>query len=197
MKILKLLVKAPAKINLSLDVLHKRPDGFHEVEMIMTTIDLADRIELAEVKGDQILIESQNRFVPDDQRNLAFQAAKLLKERYQVRSPLMHRLVMLAITLVCALAGEAATSHAYAAQRDCQTIRTPATSARAGYFLRRLPVELQLPRLPLRAGLVPGARRDQAPEAASALGAASAEHCMKTERPRKTGASAETAHTFN
>ncbi len=36
----------------------------------------------------------------------------------------MHRLVMLAITLVCALAGEAATSHAYAAQRDCQTIRT-------------------------------------------------------------------------
>ncbi|RLQ91692.1 4-(cytidine 5'-diphospho)-2-C-methyl-D-erythritol kinase [Falsibacillus albus] len=81
---MKLLVKAPAKINLSLDVLHKRPDGFHEVEMVMTTIDLADRIELAEVKGNQISIESQNRFVPDDQRNLAYQAAKLLKERYQV-----------------------------------------------------------------------------------------------------------------
>ena len=44
MDVLKLLVKAPAKINLSLDVLYKRPDGFHEVEMIMTTIDLADRI---------------------------------------------------------------------------------------------------------------------------------------------------------
>ena len=43
---MKLLVKAPAKINLSLDVLHKRSDGYHEVEMIMTTIDLADRVEL-------------------------------------------------------------------------------------------------------------------------------------------------------
>ena len=38
--------KAPAKINLALDVLFKRPDGYHEVEMIMTTVDLADRIEL-------------------------------------------------------------------------------------------------------------------------------------------------------
>jgi hypothetical protein len=37
---------------------------------------------------------------------------------------LMHRLVLLAAMLVCALAGEAATSHAFAAQRDCQTIRT-------------------------------------------------------------------------
>lgn len=43
---MKLSMKAPAKINLSLDVLGKRPDGFHEVEMIMTTIDLSDRIEL-------------------------------------------------------------------------------------------------------------------------------------------------------
>ena len=40
------MVKAPAKINLALDVLYKRPDGYHEVEMIMTTVDLADRLEL-------------------------------------------------------------------------------------------------------------------------------------------------------
>ncbi|RDI38404.1 4-(cytidine 5'-diphospho)-2-C-methyl-D-erythritol kinase [Falsibacillus pallidus] len=83
---MKVLVKAPAKINLSLDVLHKRPDGFHEVEMVMTTIDLADRIELSEIKGNQIMIESQNRFVPDDQRNLAYQAAKLLKDRFDVHT---------------------------------------------------------------------------------------------------------------
>ena len=51
---MRLLVKAPAKINLSLDVLFKRPDGYHEVEMIMTTIDLADRLEftLLESKGN-------------------------------------------------------------------------------------------------------------------------------------------------
>lgn len=77
-------MKAPAKINLSLDVLYKRPDGYHEVEMIMTTIDLADRIELSCLPHNEIKITSQNRFVPDDQRNLAFQAAKLLKDRFHV-----------------------------------------------------------------------------------------------------------------
>jgi len=82
---LKLLVKAPAKINLSLDVLHKRPDGYHEVEMIMTTIDLADRLELSLLDKDEIHIVSHNRFVPDDQRNLAYQAASLLKTRFQVK----------------------------------------------------------------------------------------------------------------
>lgn len=81
----KLLVKAPAKINLTLDVLHKRQDGFHEVEMIMTTIDLADRLELTLLDSDKITILSHNRFVPDDQRNLAYQAAKLLKERFNVK----------------------------------------------------------------------------------------------------------------
>jgi 4-diphosphocytidyl-2-C-methyl-D-erythritol kinase len=83
--VVKLLVKAPAKINLSLDVLYKRPDGFHEVEMIMTTIDLADRVELTLLEQDKIHILSHNRYVPDDQRNLAFQAAQLLKDRYQVK----------------------------------------------------------------------------------------------------------------
>ena len=82
---MKILVKAPAKINLSLDVLHKRPDGYHEVEMVMTTIDLADRIELSLHDEDRIVIQSHNRFVPDDQRNLAYQAAHLLKERFQVK----------------------------------------------------------------------------------------------------------------
>ena len=82
---MKLLVKAPAKINLSLDVLHKRSDGYHEVEMIMTTIDLADRIELTLLNEDKINIVTHNRFVPDDQRNLAFQAAKLLKERFAIK----------------------------------------------------------------------------------------------------------------
>jgi 4-diphosphocytidyl-2-C-methyl-D-erythritol kinase len=82
---LRLLVKAPAKINLSLDVLHKRNDGYHEVEMIMTTIDLADRLELTLLGQDDIKIISHNRFVPDDARNLAYQAALLLKERFSIK----------------------------------------------------------------------------------------------------------------
>ncbi|WP_442342021.1 MULTISPECIES: 4-(cytidine 5'-diphospho)-2-C-methyl-D-erythritol kinase [Cytobacillus] len=85
MESLKLLVKAPAKINLSLDVLGKREDGYHEVEMIMTTIDLADRLELTLLDKDEIKIVSHNRFVPDDHRNLAYQAAHLLKNRFNVK----------------------------------------------------------------------------------------------------------------
>lgn len=82
---MRILEKAPAKINLSLDVTRKRPDGYHEVEMIMTTIDLADRIELTELAEDEVRVSSHNRFVPDDQRNLAYQAAKLIKDRYNVK----------------------------------------------------------------------------------------------------------------
>jgi 4-diphosphocytidyl-2-C-methyl-D-erythritol kinase len=82
---LKVYEKAPAKINLSLDVLRKRDDGYHEVEMIMTMVDLADRIEMQELPRDTIIISSQAGYIPLDEKNLAFQAAKLIKERYEVK----------------------------------------------------------------------------------------------------------------
>lgn len=82
---MKLSVKAPAKINLTLDVLHKRDDGYHEVEMVMTTIDLADRIELSLLTESKIKIECSASFVPADARNLAYQAAKLIQDRYGVK----------------------------------------------------------------------------------------------------------------
>ena len=80
-----LYVKAPAKINLTLDVLYKRPDNYHEVEMIMTTVDLADRIGLENREDGLIKIISADRFVPDDDRNFAYQAAKLLKDTYGIK----------------------------------------------------------------------------------------------------------------
>jgi len=79
-----LYVKAPAKINLILDVLHKRTDGYHEVKMVMTTVDLADRVGLERRADSQIRIISADRYVPDDHRNLAYQAAKLLKDTYRI-----------------------------------------------------------------------------------------------------------------
>ncbi|NIK72204.1 4-(cytidine 5'-diphospho)-2-C-methyl-D-erythritol kinase [Paenibacillus sp. BK720] len=82
---MKIYEKAPAKINLLLDVLRKREDGFHEVEMIMTMVDLADRLELEELPRDTIIISSQAGYIPLDEKNLAFQAARLIKERYDVR----------------------------------------------------------------------------------------------------------------
>ncbi|WP_028543454.1 4-(cytidine 5'-diphospho)-2-C-methyl-D-erythritol kinase [Paenibacillus taiwanensis] len=82
---MKVYEKAPAKINLMLDVLRKREDGFHEVEMVMTMVDLADRLEMEELPRDTIIISSQAGYIPLDEKNLAFQAAKLIKERYEVR----------------------------------------------------------------------------------------------------------------
>ena len=83
---MKVYEKAPAKINLLLDVLHKRDDGFHEVEMIMTMVDLADRLTMEELPRDGIIISSQAGYIPLDEKNLAFQAARLIKERYNVRN---------------------------------------------------------------------------------------------------------------
>ena len=77
--------KAPAKINLTLDVLHKRPDGFHEVEMVMTTVDLADQVWLRSRNDGRIIIKASEPYVPDDRRNLAYQAADLLKCIYSVK----------------------------------------------------------------------------------------------------------------
>ncbi|MBO8178320.1 MAG: 4-(cytidine 5'-diphospho)-2-C-methyl-D-erythritol kinase [Bacillus sp. (in: Bacteria)] len=101
---MKLMVKAPAKINLSLDVLHKRPDGYHEVEMVMTTVDLADRIELTELKEDEVKIVTHNRFVPDDHRNHAYQAAQLLKDTYGIKKG-VHIEINKEIPVAAGLAG--------------------------------------------------------------------------------------------
>lgn len=82
---MKVYEKAPAKINLLLNVLAKRKDGYHEVEMIMTMIDLADRLQLQMIPENKIVIASQVNCIPLDKRNLAFQAAKLVKERYHIK----------------------------------------------------------------------------------------------------------------
>jgi len=79
-----LYVKAPAKINLTLDVLYKRPDNYHEVEMVMTTVDLADRISLESREDGIIEIISTDNFVPNDHRNFAYQAARLIKDTYGI-----------------------------------------------------------------------------------------------------------------
>ena len=77
--------KAPAKINLSLDVLHKRTsDEYHEVEMVMTTIDLADRLEFTTLTEDRIEVVLESRYVPNDERNLAYRAAKIFKDTFGI-----------------------------------------------------------------------------------------------------------------
>lgn len=81
-----LTIRANAKINLTLDVLYKRADGFHQVEMIMQAIELADKLSLEEKPSGDISITANIAHLPCDHRNLAFQAALLIKESCQVKS---------------------------------------------------------------------------------------------------------------
>ena len=73
---------APAKINLYLEILGDRPDGYHELAMILQTIDLADKIDLNANGTDSIRIHCDHPQVPSDQTNLAYGAAQLMKAQF-------------------------------------------------------------------------------------------------------------------
>lgn len=80
--------RAPAKINLTLDVLSKREDHYHELEMIMASVDLADHLTFSPLEVDRIEVYTNKAFLPVDNRNHVYQAARLVKERYQIRTGL-------------------------------------------------------------------------------------------------------------
>lgn len=81
---MEIIEKAPAKINLGLDALYKRQDGYHELEMIMASVDLSDRLILNETSRDEIIVETDNYFLPVDRRNHVYQAAELLKKKFKI-----------------------------------------------------------------------------------------------------------------
>ncbi|MEJ8552827.1 4-(cytidine 5'-diphospho)-2-C-methyl-D-erythritol kinase [Tepidibacter sp. Z1-5] len=76
-------LKCRAKINLSIDVLGKREDNYHLVEMIMQTIDLYDNVNIEEIDSG-IIIESDNEHVPTDSSNIAYKAADLIKQKFNI-----------------------------------------------------------------------------------------------------------------
>lgn len=76
--------KASAKINLGLDVIRKREDGYHEVKMIMQTISLYDKIILEKTDKKGITLSIDKSFLPADETNLAYKAAKLLMDEFDV-----------------------------------------------------------------------------------------------------------------
>ena len=78
-------IEAHAKINLSLDVLRKREDGYHDLKMIMQTVTLHDTVKLEAVdKG--IRLECNSKWVPCDGANIAWKAAGLLIDQYNIKS---------------------------------------------------------------------------------------------------------------
>lgn len=81
-------LQAYAKINLGLDVLRKRPDGYHEVKMIMQSISLADTLELKKIPEEAIRLingaERDDPEVPMDKANLIYRAIDLIKQKYAI-----------------------------------------------------------------------------------------------------------------
>lgn len=75
-----LTLAAPAKLNLTLDVLGKREDGYHEMRMVMTTVSLADEVTLTLEPGEGTVISADLGFLPVDGRNLAAVAAQRLRQ---------------------------------------------------------------------------------------------------------------------
>ncbi len=73
---------APAKINLYLEILGDRPDGYHELAMILQSIELADKIALRANGTDAIRINCDHPQVPQNDSNLAYRAAKLMAEQF-------------------------------------------------------------------------------------------------------------------
>ena len=73
---------APAKINLYLEILGDRPDGYHSLAMILQSIDLADVIELRAISTDTIRVRCDHPQVPADKTNLAYRAAELMAKQF-------------------------------------------------------------------------------------------------------------------
>lgn len=85
-------LRAMAKINLGLDILRKREDGYHEVRMIMQTIQMYDVLEINKKSEPGITLETNLPYVPSDERNLVYKAAKLLMDEFHVEEGLHMKL---------------------------------------------------------------------------------------------------------
>ncbi len=76
-----IILRSPAKLNLVLDLLHKREDGYHEVEFVMQELDIHDTITLETIHDShEIKISCTDHSVPTDEKNSCHKAAKLMQE---------------------------------------------------------------------------------------------------------------------
>ena len=78
-------VRAYAKVNLALDVVRRREDGFHDLEMIMAPIFLHDLILVDPIYNNPIIeISANSRVIPLDERNIVYKVAKLLIDCFEI-----------------------------------------------------------------------------------------------------------------
>ena len=77
--------KAYAKVNIGLDVLRRRPDGYHELKMIMQTVDICDDLTFEKESEPGIRLRIDGADLPTDENNLIYRAAALLMEEKKIR----------------------------------------------------------------------------------------------------------------
>lgn len=85
MSISHLKLKAYGKINLGLDVVRRREDGYHEVRMVMQTVGIYDTIDLVRIPQKTIKVETNLYYLPNDSNNLVYKAAKLLMDEFGIQ----------------------------------------------------------------------------------------------------------------
>ena len=78
-------LKARAKINLGLDVVRRREDGYHEVKMVMQMLRLYDQIDIEKTETPGIRLTCNLSFLPTDERNIAYKAAKVMMEQFDIK----------------------------------------------------------------------------------------------------------------
>ena len=66
------IARSYAKINLTLDVLARRPNGYHDIQMIMQTVSLFDLVIVDKTADDNITISTNLRYLPNNQKNIAY-----------------------------------------------------------------------------------------------------------------------------
>ena len=97
-------LKARAKINITLDVTGVRDDGYHELKMIMQTVELYDGVYIKKIEKPIIKLKSNLEWLPKDERNLAYRAAALIREKYGIKEGVYIELRK-AIPVAAGLAG--------------------------------------------------------------------------------------------
>jgi 4-diphosphocytidyl-2-C-methyl-D-erythritol kinase len=83
----KLQIQAPAKINLSLDIVGLREDGYHLMEMVMQSVNLSDTVTIEETSDEDITLSSNIPYIPNDQRNIAHKAATAFFHEINIKNP--------------------------------------------------------------------------------------------------------------
>lgn len=104
-------IKAMGKINLGLDVIGRREDGYHLVKMVMQTVRLYDRLRFCRTRFKSIVIETNLRYLPNNENNLVYKAVDMIRKAYSINEG-MHVTLDKRIPVAAGMAGGSADAAA-------------------------------------------------------------------------------------